>query len=182
MSRRGRVWGAKLQPETRPKKCQQTAMCVCKKKPRLCPHVLVKRRSGSWFPGPPPSPESWWNCWICCWGRRWRSCLCTFCGVCWWTHSHRLAAKPEGALGKWGTSTQKLANKDPTAQNLPLVCWSWLLLNPSTTISRVLTSLLTFWHKTAENREIVYIVKRHIKGLMAIPPRAETFQYLKTAA
>lgn len=69
----------------------------------------VIHRSGSWFPGPPLSPVSWWNCWTCCWGRRSRSCLCTFCGVCWWTHSHKLAAGLR--RGRWSRGVRKRSAK-----------------------------------------------------------------------
>lgn len=96
MWRRGRVWEARLQPAKQEHTPQHYRLkCGAQAKVSLwsiCVYWPVIHRSGSWFPGPPLSPVSWWNCWTCCWGQHSRSCLCTFCGVCWWTHSHKLAA------------------------------------------------------------------------------------------
>lgn len=57
----------------------------------------------------------------------------------------------------WGSEVSEILKtsfcKYCSALDLPLVCWSWLLLSPLTMINHVLTSLLAFWHKTVEDKE-----------------------------
>lgn len=114
------------------------------------PSSPVRRKFGSWCPGPPPCPASWWSCWTCCWGRRSRSCPCTFCAVCSWTRSHRLAARRGGGGVRLHFSWNGAFKSAACDLDLPLVCWSLLLLSPSITTNHVLTASRAFWHKTEQ--------------------------------
>lgn len=150
MWKRGRVWGAKLQPATTwyiPQHYTWLKTWVEFRRFYIRPMFLNKQalgvdgvfessspvihRSGSWCPGPPRFLASWWNCWTCCWGRHSHSCLCTFCGVYSWTRSHRLAVKTKRRTEREGDVESHTAERSSDDTHLVsdiISVWLWIYL------------------------------------------------------